>query len=303
MKSHISSCARVLAAVLLASVQLVSKDKRTNQPQTLPQAIASIRNAIVQIDIVSPDIPSMELPLGTGFLVSREGYVITAAHVIKAGTEALERIKSDHKHLAVGMPYDFNEDGHFVLYPGTFTFQAFETIELDERADIALLKLVKNPFDSGFSLGTVDGRSVPVRFGTVSVSSGEPVEGTAIGVSGYPFGNPTLVTNSGIVASAGYNLRGGPPDSPDHSGNVYLFDAAANPGNSGGPVYIASSGVVLGLCKGFINDPVTDQFGTPVQLPTGQVLSYSSRLTVIIPARYISVLLRKHNVSFSSMAP
>jgi S1-C subfamily serine protease len=254
---------------------------------------------MVQIQAWSPQIDHLLQPMGTGFFVNREGYVVTAGHVIAGGNALLSKIPGDKKNLSAGVPYEADENGHIVLYPGSFAPLQFNVVELDQRADVALLKLKSNPFDANFSFGQLDGKPIRVQPTSVEFSLKDPEEGAAVAVSGYPFGNPTLITNSGTVASIAYSILGR-PSMADFPGNTYLLDLEADHGNSGGPVYLAASGSVIGVCLGGFKHAVVDKQDVPAKLEDGTELFYKSRMTMSVPARYVVELLKKNHVDFAS---
>jgi len=67
-----------------------------------------------------------------------------------------------------------------------------------------------------------------------------------------------------------------------------LADINVNPGNSGGPVYLASDGSVVGICVGYLPTNVRDAKGTPM------VYYYNTGLAVVVPSRYVHDLLERH---------
>lgn len=66
---------------------------------------------------------------------------------------------------------------------------------------------------------------------------------------GFPFGiGPS--TSSGVISGLGRSFRS--PDGDQDIGNLIQFDAAANPGNSGGPL-VTMDGEVVGVVTGILN--------------------------------------------------
>lgn len=66
---------------------------------------------------------------------------------------------------------------------------------------------------------------------------------------GFPFGiGPS--TSAGVVSGLGRSFRS--PDGDQDIGNLIQFDAAANPGNSGGPL-VTMDGEVVGIVTGILN--------------------------------------------------
>jgi len=66
---------------------------------------------------------------------------------------------------------------------------------------------------------------------------------------GFPFGiGPS--TSAGVVSGLGRSFRS--PEGKQEIGNLIQFDAAANPGNSGGPL-VTMDGEVVGIVTGILN--------------------------------------------------
>ncbi len=60
----------------------------------------------------------------------------------------------------------------------------------------------------------------------------------------------------------------------------YLADAKADEGMSGGPAYLVDNGAVIGVVQGYTQEP---------------------RLAVIVPARQVIDLLKKHNIGYEEL--
>jgi S1-C subfamily serine protease len=159
--------------------------------------------------------------LGSGFVVSADGYILTNAHVVEDnGTRA----------SSVSVMFKDADGTDSTKVPATI-------VGVDETSDVALLKIdpAKAPQLTPVTLGDSD-----------NVQVGEPV--VAIG---NPLGYDFTVT-SGIVSALNRNL-----ESPNGSviPDGIQTDAAINSGNSGGPLF-NSRGEVIG-----INEQIATQSG------------------------------------------
>jgi S1-C subfamily serine protease len=75
------------------------------------------------------------------------------------------------------------------------------------------------------------------------------VPGDQVVAVGFPFGiGPS--TSSGVISGLGRSFRS--PEGEQEIGNLIQFDAAANPGNSGGPL-ATMDGEVVGIVTGILN--------------------------------------------------
>ena len=165
--------------------------------------------------------------LGSGFIVSSKGYIVTSNHVI-ANADDIKVTTSDgrefHAHI----------------------------VGIDERTDIAVLKI-----DSGKAMQFVEfGESKSVRVTDKVI------------VIGNPFGLGCSVTQ-GIVSSpsrASDNLDFAGPANKGMLVRSYIqSDAAANPGNSGGPMFDIN-GKVIGVTFA-ISSPSGASAGITFALP------------------------------------
>ncbi|MDX1656113.1 MAG: DegQ family serine endoprotease, partial [Candidatus Competibacteraceae bacterium] len=135
--------------------------------------------------------------LGSGFIISQDGYILTNAHVVNNADDIVVRFADQREMTA-------------------------ELIGLDERTDVALLK--------------VEGEDLP----TVTLGNPEQLEvGEWVLAIGSPFGLEMTAT-AGIVSALGRNL-------PSDTYVPFIqTDVAVNPGNSGGPLF-NTQGQVVGI--------------------------------------------------------
>lgn len=268
----------------------------------ISQAVELIRPSIVQIGVFAlwrpikarrVGMPFAHLALGTGFLVGG-AYVVTARHVVDVAYGMAAQIAAEKTarevSVHVGFPSATNE-----TYRGIFGLEAFDIVETDEVHDLALLRLLRDPTVSPLSdeerekLESLQENSPAVLY------SERPVDGVAIGVSGYPLEESVLITNAGVLASGWASDKGRASAEEDSyvKHDRYLGDIVANPGNSGGPVYLAEKAWVIGVCVAGRQIETSDDQGQP----NPDVLQKSG-ITVIVPSTYVIEMLERHHVPF-----
>jgi S1-C subfamily serine protease len=262
----------------------------------LTTAIKHIQPSIVQINLqahgfprggTSPQPVNLNQPLGTGFVISLEGYIVTANHVVEAGFEALENLQTETKILSIGFAYPNTQQMR-----GNFILMDFDLAETDKIHDIALLRLRSKEIPPMF------GNAPPLKLEPVVLNTDRAEDGVAIGISGYPVGQSVLVTNGGFMATSwAFDVqRLKSPETPAFYRRLdiadsYLADINVNPGNSGGPVYLASDGSVVGICVGYLPTNVRDTNDSPMDY------YYNTGLAVVVPSRYVRDLLERHAVN------
>ena len=161
--------------------------------------------------------------LGSGFVVSADGSILTNAHVVSDNGTRADSVKGVFK----------TQNG-----AGTDTTTVAATVVgVDETSDVALLK--------------VDPAKAPALESPRGTGSSAVQVGEAVVAIGNPLGYDFSVT-SGIVSATNRNLQ-----SPNGSviPDGIQTDAAINEGNSGGPL-IDASGQVIG-----INEQIASQSG------------------------------------------
>ena len=155
--------------------------------------------------------------LGTGFLISREGHLVTNYHVVEK-----------HTRLRVTM---FRRVAGKVAGPGGFEkveLRKVKIVALQPLRDLALLKLDPEEADNRLPEPVVINDRDDLRVGDMVFAIGNPL------------GMERSVTQ-GIVSSTTRTID---------QMRLIQTDAAINPGNSGGPIFNARGEVVAVACAG-----------------------------------------------------
>ena len=205
----------VLSSAIVAAAFAQRGDIRTLN-DSLVQLSEKLTPAVVQItsDGYSPVTGSggvkMRQATGSGFIMSRDGYVVTNAHVVSGATR-----------IDVTLPPKSSAELKSIVRPRGRSMPA-KLIGIDRETDIAVLK--------------VDTAGVPV----LALADSDAVKQGQIVLA---LGNPLGLDNSvsmGVVSAVARQLA---PDDPV----VYIqTDASINPGNSGGPM-VDIDGNVIGV--------------------------------------------------------
>jgi S1-C subfamily serine protease len=223
----------------------------------LPDVVAAAKPSVLPVGTFSPtDSPRFGFR-GTGFVVGDGTLVATNAHVLPegAGTE--------------GGPMMAVVTGSSGTEGQT---RRARVVAVDRWRDLALLQ--------------IDAPALPaLRLS----ESGLAREGQAIALLGFPIGGTfgyAMVTHHGIVASITSVALPAPSARQldaraliklrDGNFEIYQLDATAYPGNSGGPVIDADSGVVIGivnmvLVKGSRESALSSPTGISYAIPVGHL--------------------------------
>lgn len=253
----------------------------------LTEAISKIRPSIVQICFTASELseelwrqvgtPFIYKVLGTAFFVNDEAFVITARHVIQGGLRLVTNTDAQRKNIniSMGLPNSDNFVGNRVLVD-------FDVIDDDENKDLTLIKLRMNPFRGEVRSGVrMAGAEIPIPVSVPNLRRDRPREGEWIGISGYPFEQRSLVTNSGYIASV-WTIPN------------YLADVEVNPGNSGGPVYLVKDSSIIGVCVASHGSPIWDEHGQKIKNRF-----YSAGLTQFVPSASVLELLDRNEIAYS----
>lgn len=141
-------------------------------------------------------IPKMEVTMGSGFIIDKNGFVITNNHVIDGSKDIKVTLQNNDQ------------------YKGTLIFKS-------EDIDMALLKIDSDRKNfSSIELGNSDN----VNIGDFTIAVGNP------------FGSLSGTYTFGIVSSKARDISNVSLDYSNNYNNYIQTDAAINIGNSGGPL-------------------------------------------------------------------
>jgi S1-C subfamily serine protease len=267
---------------------------------SLPAAIENVRPSIARITSYFTDGTES---VGTGFFVNKEGFAVTAAHVIDVPPGKT----LDHTTIYTSIPpMQVSGGGSTII--GGFAGSRGRVVAVDVQHDIAILLPEMNPFQQAYGKIAIHGQLVQqnaVKF--AQLDGRKHRDGEQIFIAGFPLSNDVLTTTSGRIGSTHY--RPG-TERPPNIIWEYVADVQVNHGNSGGPVFSASSQMVIGICQAYQTatlaaDGLAPNFGLrPNSAPGGQPqavkLDGNSGLAVVIPAQYAMDLLKANGIAFSA---
>lgn len=242
----------------------------------LVEAIKSIEPSVVRIFVTGnvPDTKSVESSTGSGFYANNSGHIVTNNHVI----ESYYYLENAKIYAEIVVSQIVGEERLF----GSFLRVRCDVVIRDESNDLAVIKLQQNPFEGEITFATSGGNKVP-KIPTFNVRRVEA--GDRVAVSGYPLGEPNLVTTSGFIA-ASLSQNG-----------TYHADMQVNPGNSGGPVYLVESGEVIGVAVSYLDaeiQPYAKSNHQPADLPV--YLPYNSGISQVIGIRKLIELVEANGI-------
>jgi S1-C subfamily serine protease len=208
---------------------------------------------------------------GTGFLVGREGYFITAAHV-------LQRYDARTHHLTAVIRQ--REFGGFGMW--------FDVVEKDEKHDVALCKILyfstmkepKGKLANGRPAGTFS------PFVSLPISSEKAVPGQEVAILGFPLGSWASPVIQGGNVGATNAMLDAVQQFPAGRADLLVVSIAGNHGDSGCPLIDTYTGKVIGLIIQYVPAPLV------------QGVQQQSGLMVAIPAKWITEILDRNHVSY-----
>ncbi len=192
--------------------------------------------------------------MGSGFVIDKEGYILTNNHVIDGADEIVVLI----------------QDGN----NGEKEYDA-KLVGADSKTDIALIKLVLK-----------DGSKK--SFPTLSLGNSDNLEvGEWVVAIGNPFGLSHTVT-VGVVSAKERNIGSGPYD------EFIQTDASINPGNSGGPLMNIKGeviGINTAIISGNTGGNVGIGFAIPINIAKGILKDLKEKGTVT--RGWLGVMIQK----------
>ena len=190
---------------------------------TIPDLVEHVRPSVVHIvtEVATPDASGRPMPdegVGTGFIISAEGHIVTNNHVV----EGADRVVVTYPISAAAATVTAESGSQPTpIWGRRRPHRAVdaEVVGRDPQTDLAVLRI------------DVDGLT-PLPLGTsADLRAGETV--VAIGHALDLPGGPTVT--AGVVSALGRVLTGIGPQRLTLS-DLIQTDASINPGNSGGPL-------------------------------------------------------------------
>ncbi len=206
-----------------------------------PTELLTQQEAMIQLyERVSPGVVALlvgtsegQTGSGSGFVIDKEGHIVTNLHVVEGATE-----------VQVNFPSGIKVRGTVI---GT-----------DKDSDLAIVKVAVDPDDL-----------IPLPLG----DSGELKVGQIVIAIGNPFGlNGTMTTGIvSSLGRTLDSLNVSPTGGTFTAGDIIQTDAAINPGNSGGPL-LNLNGEVVGVNRAIRTDALTAD-GSPANSGIGFAVS------------------------------
>ncbi len=202
----------------------------------------------IQIDPLNPFSPFKKIPgktetieqnIGSGFIISKDGLIITNKHVVSDTEATYQVLTNDKKKYNV------------------------EKIYRDSLNDLAILKIT--PLAGGLKPLTL-GDSSKLKLGQLVIAIGTPL------------GEFTNTVTSGIISGLGRGITAGSPYESyvERLDNVIQTDAAISAGNSGGPL-LNSKGQVIGINTAVSQEGQNIGFAIPSSVITNLIDSFNKR--------------------------
>jgi outer membrane biosynthesis protein TonB len=230
--------------------------------------LATVSRAICPIVYPVDENPSARgyqyIFYGNGFFISREGYLITAAHVL-------------HSFKDGGQP-------HILVSRNVAPPQLLkaEVVAVDWRHDVALLRATPNPFQGNY------------RVGFLSLGADLPPEGQAVVVAALrpsrlrPHTFETALEDHSAAQVLKYQFEA--LDKGQDDTELFLFNHAVILGQSGAPILAADKQDVVGFVEGQWLHPVASL--VPAMEPQ------ASSVGAAVSVHYVLALLQQAGVSW-----
>jgi len=189
----------------------------------LRDKIKKVRTSIIAIGF-KPN-PNQITIIGSGFCVSDDGKILSAAHLYN-------KLKPEQKESLIGMAMTKQEENGLE----TYAWLPLEFIKSDDKNDVVLFNI--KDFDKTLLKPLEIDDSEKAEVGDEAYFIGFPYAAQLINDK---FGI-TLIVNKTIIS----NIKRDGVD-PSHPRNWLIVDAISNPGNSGCPLISMETNKVIGI--------------------------------------------------------
>lgn len=183
--------------------------------------------------------------IGSGFIISADGLIVTNKHVVSDTTAGYRVITSDNREFTV------------------------QKIYRDPTNDLAILKI--DPAAPASGSGKVV--LTPVEMG----DSSKLKVGQFVIAVGTALGEFRHTVTHGVVSGLGRGITAGSPfeGSVEQLDNVIQTDAAINPGNSGGPL-VDLNGQVIGVNTAVSSQGQNIGFALPINIVKTEIDNFNN---------------------------
>ena len=241
--SDTTSSEAALKTALQANTDDSTATESTAETRELPSVVqlASPSDAMSIPDIVNKNsssvvgincVNSSGMAMGTGIIMSEDGYIITNAHVVEGA-----------QSISVKLPSSYADDTSDIESTDELTIGA-ELIGKDTMTDIAVLKINK----TGLTKAEF-GKSSDLQVGEVAIVIGNPLS--------MELANSVT---AGIISALNRSIT-----IEDRTMNCIQTDASINNGNSGGPL-INAYGQVVGITSAKVTSTYGEGLGFAIPI-------------------------------------
>ena len=224
------------------------------------EATQKILPRIVQLSIVTAinGSASKSLSIGSGILINKEGYIITANHLLLAGKKYMQQYSNGSpEKMAVIIAPPGMVGNKETIHPTPVN--DFSVIDSDEEHDLALLKL-----ETDYLISPKDGSLVPDYHFSNGISGSLVVGGASlttkiesandVALSGYLSENLNLYTKTGnVTSSKGESIENAVLtdilDIPIAQNISGIYETSLEPDRNlnGGTIFQIHNGSILGI--------------------------------------------------------
>jgi S1-C subfamily serine protease len=249
---------KAAASKCFLSIIMLSLSLSAVAADALPNLIAKIKPSVLAVGFYQETQSPRFGFSGTGFVVGDGNLLVTNAHVIGRNSDTY-----DDSSVVV----------HSMSGSGQSGIRRAEVIHVDKAHDLALLRFDGNP------LPAVDlGKANSLREGQLVAFMGFPL-GSALGLTPVTHrGSVSSITSVALPSPTSQQLDARAINRIKEGAFEFIqLDATAYPGNSGGPLFDAETGAVVGVVnmvalKGTRESALSQPSGISYAIPVEFVL-------------------------------